>query len=230
MLGKLFGSNARVKILKLFLLNPEKKYYIRQMSRDLNLQVNSVRRELDNLTKLGLLVIGSAEEEEEAHLVITSDGNGLLSIAAENIMKNKDVEKNEQKSGKQEKKYYQVNTKFLLYDEIRSLIIKSQLLYEQDFIEQIMKLARPKLFVLSGFFVGNNQSTTDMLLVGKFSREKLTGIIKEFEAELGREINYTVMDQQEFEYRRSMTDMFLYAILEGRRMVVVDDIGLGSFS
>jgi predicted transcriptional regulator len=55
MLNKLFGSECRVKILKIFLLNPEKKYYTRQLARELDLQVNAVRRELDNLSKIGII-------------------------------------------------------------------------------------------------------------------------------------------------------------------------------
>jgi predicted transcriptional regulator len=68
MLNKLFGSNSRVKILKLFLTNPNEKYYIRQIARDLKLQINSVRRELENLEKFGLLVSNPSEagEGEEA--------------------------------------------------------------------------------------------------------------------------------------------------------------------
>ena len=71
MLGKLFGSNTRVKILKLFLFNFYKKYYIRQLARDLGLQLNSVRRELENLEKFGLLISdigreGTEMEEDEA--------------------------------------------------------------------------------------------------------------------------------------------------------------------
>ena len=64
MLGKLFGSNARVKILKLFLLHPEKKFYIRELSRRLKLQVNSVRRELENLEKFGLLISSHSIEAD----------------------------------------------------------------------------------------------------------------------------------------------------------------------
>lgn len=211
MLGKLFSSNARVKILKLFLLNPENKYYIRQLSRDLKLQVNSVRRELDNLEKFGLLTAKVGDDTELAEADLGTE------------------EKEPVKVTKQDKKYYQVDTKFVLYDEIRALIIKAQLLYEQDFVDKILKVGRPRLFVLSGFFVNNPQAPTDMLLVGKLNKEKLTQVIKELEIELGREINYTLLDQSEFEYRRSMTDMFVYSILEGKRMVIVDDFGLGQF-
>ncbi len=55
MLSQIFGSDARVKILNAFLTEPDKQYYLRQLSRDLELQVNSVRRELNNLEDLGLI-------------------------------------------------------------------------------------------------------------------------------------------------------------------------------
>jgi len=55
MLKRLFTSNTRIKLLTLFLLNSDEEYFIRELTRKLNEQINSVRRELDNLKKLGLL-------------------------------------------------------------------------------------------------------------------------------------------------------------------------------
>jgi len=55
MLKELFTSNTRIKLLSLFLFNPDKEYFIRQLTRELDEQINSIRRELDNLKKIGLL-------------------------------------------------------------------------------------------------------------------------------------------------------------------------------
>lgn len=55
MLKNLFTSKARIKLLSLFLLNPEEEYFVRDLTRRLDEQINSVRRELDNLKKMGLL-------------------------------------------------------------------------------------------------------------------------------------------------------------------------------
>lgn len=55
MLKRLFTSNTRIKLLTLFLLNPDEEYFIRELTRKLDEQINSIRRELDNLKKLGLL-------------------------------------------------------------------------------------------------------------------------------------------------------------------------------
>lgn len=55
MLKTLFGSGTRVKLLKRFLLHPEREFFVRELTRLLDEQINGVRRELANLKKIGLL-------------------------------------------------------------------------------------------------------------------------------------------------------------------------------
>lgn len=55
MLKHLFTSKARIKLLSIFLMRPEGEYFVRELTRELGEQINSVRRELDNLKKMGLL-------------------------------------------------------------------------------------------------------------------------------------------------------------------------------
>ena len=55
MLKALFSSKTRIKLLTIFLLNPDEEYFIRELTRKLDEQINSIRRELDNLKKIGLL-------------------------------------------------------------------------------------------------------------------------------------------------------------------------------
>lgn len=198
MLEKLFGSKARVKILKLFLLHPQERFYIRQLSRNLKLQLNSVRRELENLENFGIL---------------TSENRGEESDPA-------------QTSGGQEKKYFRANQDFVLFDEIKALIVKAQVLYEKDFVRKLQGAGKVKLLILTGIFVNNPNTLIDILVVGKVNKVKLVKLIKELETELGREINFTVFDSQEFKYRRDITDIFLYGILDGRKMIVIDELGL----
>lgn len=54
-LKALFSSQTRVKLLSTFLLHPEEEYYIRELTRLLNEQINSIRRELENLRRIGLV-------------------------------------------------------------------------------------------------------------------------------------------------------------------------------
>ena len=55
MLKALFSSKARIKLLTTFLLNVDEEYFIRELTRKLDEQINSIRRELSNLKKIGLL-------------------------------------------------------------------------------------------------------------------------------------------------------------------------------
>lgn len=52
---KLFGSKTRAKLLKLFFESPEKSFYVREMTRVIDEQINSVRRELLNLESIGIV-------------------------------------------------------------------------------------------------------------------------------------------------------------------------------
>ncbi len=52
---KLFGSKTRAKLLQLFFANPSKSCYVREMTRVIDEQINSVRRELTNLEGIGII-------------------------------------------------------------------------------------------------------------------------------------------------------------------------------
>ena len=55
MLEQLFGSRTRVKVLALLLNNSTRAYFVREITRKVDEQINSVRRELANLKSLGLV-------------------------------------------------------------------------------------------------------------------------------------------------------------------------------
>jgi len=55
MVEQLFGSKTRVKLLRLFFSNPNRSYYVREITRKIDEQINSVRRELSNLLSIGII-------------------------------------------------------------------------------------------------------------------------------------------------------------------------------
>lgn len=56
MVEQLFGSKTRVKLLQLFYGNPNRSFYVREITRKIDEQINSVRRELSNLLSIGIIV------------------------------------------------------------------------------------------------------------------------------------------------------------------------------
>ena len=55
MIEQLFGSKTRVKLLQLFYSNPNRSFYVREITRKIDEQINSVRRELSNLLTIGII-------------------------------------------------------------------------------------------------------------------------------------------------------------------------------
>src|SRR6185436_12293026 len=55
MIEQLFGSKTRVKLLQLFYGNPNRSFYVREITRKIDEQINSVRRELANLLSIGII-------------------------------------------------------------------------------------------------------------------------------------------------------------------------------
>ncbi len=198
MLEKLFGSRTRVKLMKLFLLSPDRRLTLVEIVKLLKLQLVPVKKELDNLVEFGMIEHILAEE------VGGDDKNGP----------------------KQEKKHYRLDPNFVLKEELKALIVKSQILYERDFLDRLMKLGRIKLLVLTGVFVNLLDSPIDILIVGKINKVKLVALLTQLEQELGREVNFTFMEPGEFTFRLGMTDVFLYNVLEGKRLILIDEFGV----
>lgn len=183
-------------LLKMFLNNSEKFFYVREITRRLNTHLNSVRRELANLENIGIV----------------------------SPYTKKDLERELGKEIKDNKKYYKLNNEFVFIDELRSLINKAQLVLEQSMIKKVEKLGNVKFFLLSGVFVGRDDAPVDLLVVGAINKVKLRNLVKTFEKDLGKPINYTIMSKTEFEYRYEITDKFLYDLLGGKNLIIIDSL------
>lgn len=177
MLKRLFTSNTRIKLLTLFLLNPDSEFFIRELTRKLDEQINSIRRELDNLKKVGLLKTKT----------------------------------------KNRKKYYVVNKNFVVYNELRNIVLKA--LSEKDsIVKSLQQLGELELIVLSGLFV-EKDSPIDLLLVGKIDRNKLDRYFAQ-ELETKRPVRFSLMSKEEYQYRRKCNDKFLDDILEDKNNII----------
>lgn len=205
MLHQLFSSNTRVKLLKLFLFNPEKKFFVRELTRLLDEHLNSIRRELSNLEDIELIKCVAGDG------VDSSDDEDGLSLKT---------------GGKIQKKYYQTSKDFSYFNELKALFLKSEIISENEIKEKIKDIEGIGYFMLTGYFT-NSDSPTDILAIGSFDSEKVLSLVSELEKMVGRELNYTVMDRDEFVHRLNLIDKFLYKILECKKIVVRDEISEG---
>jgi predicted transcriptional regulator len=63
MIEQLFGSKTRVKLLQLFYSNPNRSFYVREITRKIDEQINSVRRELSNLLSIGIITSDNTQNK-----------------------------------------------------------------------------------------------------------------------------------------------------------------------
>ncbi|PIR93231.1 hypothetical protein COT99_02100 [Candidatus Falkowbacteria bacterium CG10_big_fil_rev_8_21_14_0_10_43_10] len=118
-------------------------------------------------------------------------------------------------------KHYRVNNNFVIFDEVKNLFIKMQTLDSEDFREKMKKSGKINYVVLTGNFVGSKESAIDLLIVGGISHKNCEGIVKSFEKKIGWEINWTLMDLPEYDYRQKIGDMFLYELMKSRKIELI---------
>jgi len=195
MLETIFGSISRVKILGRLLLSPNESYQVKNLVKELKLSSPTIRGELNNLVKFGLI-------KEEKRPVAKSDNKKYSKIV----------------------KTFRVNQQFLLFEELRALFTKAQLLFSQKFVNDLQKICHPKFLALTGVFTDYSKSQTDILLVGTVRRRAFLTILNQLEKDLGHEINYTILSEKEFNYRERIMDVFLYGVLDGKSLILIDQI------
>lgn len=122
--------------------------------------------------------------------------------------------------------YYWARTDYLFYQDLLSAVSKTTGLGGAIY-ENINKLGKINFVMLSGRTARGkprkSEDEVDLLVVGEVVLPELASIVRSQETRLGREINYTVMTKEEFEFRKRRKDTFLGGILSGSRIMIVGD-------
>lgn len=121
--------------------------------------------------------------------------------------------------------YYTFRRDYPLYFEFLELVAKTTGL-GFDLLKNKAKLGKIKFAMLSGSFVRGLSAApekVDLLVVGNVVLPELSQIVRNEEVRRDREINYTVMTEDEFEFRRKRRDPFILGILSGSRVMIIGD-------
>lgn len=122
--------------------------------------------------------------------------------------------------------FYVMRQDYPLYFDLMELIGKTSGL-GYDIIKQKAKLGKVKFAMLSGRYLRGIQrkssNDVDLLVVGTLVLPELAKLVKAEEVHRGREINYTVMSEEEFLFRKRRRDPFILGVMEGSRVMIVGD-------
>ncbi|NCU38872.1 transcriptional regulator [Candidatus Saccharibacteria bacterium] len=194
----LFGSKTRVKLLHLFLNNPGKSFYVREITRLIDEQINSVRRELSNL--LGVGVITSSTSDNKLYYEINQRYDFYIPFRA--IFAGEVIEASKVKKAKTQ--------------------TSSKISKDLSWSDELWNINGLRVAIAAGALVKGSASKIDLLLVGSMSAAKVDDVVATIEKSEGRSIAYTTMSYDEFYYRLSVRDRFVSELFANRHTVIVD--------
>jgi len=196
MIEQLFGSKTRVKLLQLFYSNPNRSFYVREITRKIDEQINSVRRELANLLNVGIIISDTTNNRLYYEVNQTFEFyKPLLAIFGQ---------------GSKATTTTKTTTK-----KATDTVITT----EQD---KLKALGNLDIVIYTGQFTRDESSGIDILIVGDVNQHAVQKFITELETQEGKELRYTVMPLNEFTYRRQIKDRFVITLLDAKKQVLID--------
>ncbi len=202
-LGKLFGSENKVKIMRLFLFNPETPFSAETIAERVKCGLFSARHELSTLRQMKFIrprsFVGRAAK----------DRRGKRRIVRRRM------------SG------FTLNGSFPYLAELQRLLLDTSLLKGEEIIRKLSATGRLKLVVIAGLFIQDPDSRLDIMVVGDhLKRSTVEQKIRAMEAEIGKELRYAAFETSEFNYRLGLYDKLVRDVLDYPHMVVLDRLGL----
>lgn len=179
-------SRTRRKMLDLMLFSSEKEFYLREISRSVGENTNSVRRELNQLM--------------EANLIVQTKKGNLI--------------------------FYKINRNSPIFPTLKELFLKTESL-GNHLRDVLSKTESIKLALVFGSFAKGEEtekSDIDLLIVGSVKESGLIRKIRELENHLGREINYILWSEEEYQRRKKGKDSFLKTVLEEPKIMVIGEL------
>jgi predicted nucleotidyltransferase len=171
------------------MLNPDGEMYVREITKKIHENINSVRRELSNLEDIGL----------------------LKSRKAGNL------------------KYFQVNKDFYLYNELYSMVMKTEGV-ARLLKEDMGKWGKIKLAFIYGSFASQEagpDSDIDIFMVGNINEDVIISELNLLEGKLSREINYIISSESEYHEKIDEEDPFLMEILREPKIMIIGELDVG---
>jgi hypothetical protein len=197
MVEQLFGSKTRVKLLQLFYSSPNRSFYVREITRKIDEQINSVRRELSNLLNIG--IITSENTNNRLYYEVNQKfeyykplqeifGGGVKKPTPKKAAADTDV--------------------------------------DQPAESDLKTIGHVDLALLTGQFTRDETAGVDLLVVGDVNRNALKKYVDQLEAQEGKSIRYAVMTLSDFQYRQGIKDRFAVGVERAKKQVLVDEHGL----
>ena len=204
-LAQLFGSAVKVKLMRLFLFNPETAFALSEIARRSKTPSNEVRKELTRLIASGIVKKRSVIRE------IHSRNSKRPAVRKVHDLG------------------YSLDQKFLYLQALKNLLITVSLHDDDSLVRKFSSVGKLKLLIISGIFIQEWDTRIDLLIVGDdLNTGRLEIVMQTIESEIGKEISYSAFETEDFDYRLGIHDRLIRDILDSPHTVLIDRIGIDS--
>jgi hypothetical protein len=198
-LSKLFGSPARVKLLRLFVFNPD-RILDRDIISDLaRVTPDTASKELLGLARTGLIVRKTFYKEG-------------VRPGGKPVKKRKAIG-------------WVLNQQYLHLTALRTFLRETLTVSYADVRKRLKAAGSIRLLVLSGFLIGAKDASLDILIVGnKLNEQEIKAAVRSLEAEFGVELRYSVLSIEDYLFRRRVRDRMVRDVMDFPHEALIDQI------
>ncbi len=202
-LALLFGSQTRIKLIRLFLFNPGVALFVSEITERSKSDLSSVKKEISILIKADIIRTRNTSKEIQ-------------------VIKGKKVSVKKLKGIG-----YYLNEKFPYLEPLKNLLTVASIQADESLTKSLLSAGKVKVLIAAGVFIQNWESRVDLLIVGDdLNINKIESIIKDIEANIGKEIAYSAFDTEDFEYRLGIHDRLIRDILDYPHVTLIDKLNI----
>lgn len=196
-LSILFGSQARLKLLRFFLFNPSKDFTFDDISRRAKLVRRTARTEMNALERAGVI------KRKQIYIQLP------------------DKDKKTRAHG------FALNKNFPELPALQTFLFETAPINGKTVLKHLRKAGALDFVCIAGVFMRDFEQRLDLLIaMKKLSEAKVENAIRALEAELGIEIRFAAFSSEDLIYRISLYDKLTRDVFEYSHQIVVDKIGI----
>jgi hypothetical protein len=202
-LSKIFGSEQRVKVMRLFLFNPDKLLSLDQIVDKAKITKKLAKSEIDVLEKASML------RSQKTTQTVSVKRRGKVSEVKKKV----------------DSWYLDSSFEYLL--PMQNLLINTRPLRKEEILRRLSGVGRLKLVIISGVFIQDKDSRVDLLIVGDNLKLKtIDRIVKTMESEIGKELVFASFETADFLYRLGMYDKLVRDILDFPHQKLIEKLNI----
>ncbi len=196
-LSILFGSTARVKLLRFFLFNPSKEFLFDDISKRARLVRRTARTEISALEKAGVI------RQKNVLMTVPGKAKKMKAIA------------------------YTLNKDFQELQALQTFLFDTAPIDGKNLLAHLRKAGSLDFVAIAGVFMRNFEQRLDILIaMKKFSQAAVEKAIRSIEAEVGMEVRFAAMSSEDLMYRVGMYDKLTRDFFDYEHQVLTDKIGV----